>query len=416
MDSKERLLEDLKTKYKKTWIETKDDFPDFLEKISFLKKITNEINLEKFRKKLSKFIVKIREKEKLDNKSRDKILLIIKELENSIIGYGEDYIDFFIKQGYIEVTEEFIDKVKIFDSNMDIHDTFQAIRNVWIMNSIQILYDMKVELTQSVFAYSMLYPYSDNYLDDKNISLDDKIKFNTKFRKWLLGDNEITSNLHEKHIYDLVKKIESEFSREEYKQVFRSLLDIHKSQEKSLIQHGQYYLSIEDIIDITFEKGGTSVIADGYLVRGKLTYEEEEFMFIYGIVLQLIDDLQDVKEDLSNENVTIFTNEYRSCYLDKLTNKLFRFIKQFLCETNMFSSNNSEKLKKVIYESCIIMMLEAIAKNKEMFSKKYIKDIKKYSIFRFSYYKKLKNKFESSFSSNDISEVLNALKKDQWNT
>ena len=63
---------------------------------------------------------------------------------------------------------------------MEVYDIFQAIRNVWIMNSIQILYNMEVKLTPSIFAYSMLYPYSDNYLDDANISVGEKVEFNKK--------------------------------------------------------------------------------------------------------------------------------------------------------------------------------------------------------------------------------------------
>jgi len=280
------------------------------------------------------------------------------------------------------------------------------------MNSIQILLDIEVELTPSIFAYSMLYPYTDNYLDNPKVLLKDKINFNQRFKSWLLGEEVMPENSHEDAIYRLVKNIENQYSRDKNNEIFESLLYIFNAQEQSLIQQKGYALPFEkDIIGISFEKGGTSVLADGYLVKSKLSKEELEFMFAYGVFLQLIDDLQDMKEDLDNKHITIFSALATKLPLDKLTNKLFWFIEEVLNYTDIFSCDDAIKVKEVIKESCEIMMLEAISKNKKMFSRSYIKQMEKYSMIRFSYYKKLKNKFNKKFSSEDILNICNALSR-----
>lgn len=282
------------------------------------------------------------------------------------------------------------------------------------MNSIQILYDIEVKLTPSIFAYSMLYPYSDNYLDDAKIPVKEKVEFNKRFRSWLLGEESKPLNNMEEHIYNLVKKIEGEFQRDNYPKVFESLLGIHTAQEQSLIQQREKTLPFEkDIIGITFEKGGTSVLADGYLVRGTLSRVEAEFMFGYGVFLQIIDDLQDIEEDYNNKHMTIFSQIGDKYYLDRHINKLLNFIDNFFNNENTFISEKAKKLKNVIQDCSHIMIYEAISKNKSRFSKEYLKEIEECSIVRFSYFKKIKKKFQKTFSQEDIIRICNMLSKSE---
>jgi len=406
----ENLVEYLKHKYLSLWWETKNDFPRLENEISYFNKLKNEREIDKFRKKL---FVELRNLSKQKNNKEEwssTILSLIKNIEFNIVGYESSCVDLFVNKGYSLVTDSFLDEARNFDSNIEVHDIFQAIRNVWIMNSIQILLDIEVELTPSIFSYSMLYPYTDNYLDNPQISLEDKINFNQRFKGWLLGEECMPENSHEESIYRLVKNIENQYSRDENNKVFESLLFIYNAQEQSLIQQKGCILPFEkDIIGISFEKGGTSVLADGYLVKNQLSKEEVEFMFAYGVFLQLIDDLQDVKEDLDNSHMTIFSGLATKLPLDKLVNKLFWFIDEILNHTNAFSCDESIKIKKVIEESCKVMILEAISKNKKMFSRRYINQMEKYSMIRFSYYRKLKNKFKKNFCAEDILNIFIAL-------
>lgn len=407
-----KLVEQLKNKYLNLWWEAKTDFYQFGKEIKYAEKRLNERKIDRFIKELSNEIHNIPKEESREKEWSDRILSMILSIEASIIGNESSYIKFFMDKGYALVAEEFFKKVREFDSSMDVLDIFQAIRNVWIMNSIQLFFNKKVELTPSIFAYSMLYPYSDNYLDNIEINMNDKIDFNKRFRKWLSGEKAEAVNKNEKNIHKLVKIIEEEYPREEFPQVFESLLAIHTGQEKSLFQQRRKSIPYErDIIGISFEKGGTSVLADGYLVKGKLTVEEAEFMFGYGVFLQIIDDLQDVGEDLSNGHMTILSQTAQRWPLDKLINKLLWFIDETVNIAETFTSEDSIKLKKVIKECCIIMIFEAVSKNRKRFSKKYIKELEKYSMLRFSYYKKLKRKIQKEFSSEEILSICEVLSK-----
>jgi hypothetical protein len=52
-----------------------------------------------------------------------------------------------------------------------------------------------------------------------------------------------------------------------------------------------------DVLAIGLEKGGTSILADGYLVGNTLSSAPAAFLFGWGAFLQLADDLQDVRLD-----------------------------------------------------------------------------------------------------------------------
>lgn len=55
--------------------------------------------------------------------------------------------------------------------------------------------------------------------------------------------------------------------------------------------HSNKPLSELETLTVYLAKGGASVLADGYLVAGKLTKDQEYFLFGYGAYLQLLDDI-----------------------------------------------------------------------------------------------------------------------------
>lgn len=401
----------LKSQYMSLWYSTGSEFDLKRDKISLEEKIEYEKKIESFRKNLLKKLKYIPSKDEEEN-FKNEIILEIKNFESSLSPYNNSLIDFFIDNGYGQVTEDFIEAAEKFDPNMDVMDIFQAIRNVWIMNSIQILYGMEVKLTPSIFAYSMLYPYSDNYLDDSTISNEEKIEFNNRFRNWLLGLDDLPINKNEERIKALVQKIEKEYNRENYPKVYESLLYIHSAQVESLKQQKDNTIPYEkDILGISFEKGGASVLADGYLVRGELNEEEMYFCFGYGIFLQIIDDLQDIEEDLANNHMTILSQLAKEYPLDKLIDKLFLFIHKFFQNDNIFQTPDAIRLKQVIKDSSMIMIFEAISKNKNRFSKDYINKMEHYSLISFSYLNKMENKFKREFTSEDIIRISKLFRK-----
>ena len=102
-----------------------------------------------------------------------------------------------------------------------------------------------------------------------------KLAFNHRFQRRLQGEDVRPANAYEATISQLVGMIESQWDRARYPQVYESLLAIHAAQARSLglVAPGASPYEL-DVLGISFEKGGTSVLADGYLVAGWLTPEQ----------------------------------------------------------------------------------------------------------------------------------------------
>ena len=60
---------------------------------------------------------------------------------------------------------------RAFDPTLSMADTIQACRNAWTCGGMQALLGQPMELTPATVAYSLLYPYSDNYLDQQGLGL-----------------------------------------------------------------------------------------------------------------------------------------------------------------------------------------------------------------------------------------------------
>ena len=119
----------------------------------------------------------------------------------------------------------------------------------------------------------------DNLLDDPAVDPGAKRAFNQRFG-WRLGGRRVgASSAAEAAPFRMVERIEEEFPRREYGDVYESLLAIHRGQVLSLRQQAAPALTHAELLAISCEKGGSSVLADLYLVRGTPGPEEERFAF-----------------------------------------------------------------------------------------------------------------------------------------
>jgi hypothetical protein len=400
------MVKVLKNKYVTVWNSIENGFPEFNLRYSYKDKIINERKLSYLFNKINKKIDYIEsERETLNNWYKE-IIYYIKEFLTDSFNIGDDYVKIIFSKEYQRASIDFVKKALEFDSDISKEYIVQAIRNVWIMNSIQVILNKDIKLTPSIFAYSMIYPYTDNYLDSNKYSIAHKKEFNQRLKLVLEGIKVKPSNNIERKIFNLIELIEQQYPRNQYPEVHESLLYIHKAQENSLFMQGNSLDFIKNnILHITFEKGGTSVIADGYLTVGRLNKEEFDFMFGYGAFLQLIDDLQDINEDLKNKHKTLFSIAVEKGYLDNITNRLFWFIKTILDSSSIFTNLQSNAFKEFIKLSCYNLIFMSVAKNKEMYSKEYIKMVKRNLLVRISYLNNLNEKIESLFAKLDNSKL-----------
>jgi phytoene/squalene synthetase len=74
----------------------------------------------------------------------------------------------------------------------------------------------------------------------------------------------------------------------------------HISQLMSIYQQTDKTPSKEDLLKITFTKGGISALALMYLMAPNMKEKEIKAIYELGAVMQLIDDISDIKEDLKS--------------------------------------------------------------------------------------------------------------------
>lgn len=314
------------------------------------------------------------------------------------LGFAESSMDLLLDKGFCNATSEFMEGARRFDSSIKLDDIMQAMRNVWIMNCIQLMLNREVEYTPPLFAYSMLYPYTDNYLDAPDISSDKKTRIGKKLRLRLEGKLPEPLDTYESRLFKLIEMIEDYYPRAANPEVYDSLLWIHDAQQNSLFQQktaGSPYEN--DILDISFRKGGASVLADAYLVKGALASEEARFMFGFGIVLQLGDDLQDALADKRNGHMTLFSQTAGRWPLDNITNKLFNFTYSVLDSAGYLKAPVMGELSAIMKRSCTLLLLGAIANNSELFSKEYLKSIEAHSPMSFKYIRSIFKRVQKEY-------------------
>lgn len=279
-----------------------------------------------------------------------------------------------LKGDFVTATEDFIHRVKTKWPQMPHEEIFQALRNVWIMVAIQMMAGREIMLTDAMFAYSMLYPLTDNLLDDANLSREEKGAFCNRLGGWLRGIPEKVNTEREQDIYEMIQLIEGQFARSKFPEVYESLLLIHEAQVKSLSPQ-QAPLNDTEMLRITFEKGASSVIADGYLVMGNLSDEAFTFLTLYGIVLQLADDLQDQSEDATVNHQTLFSRSSNFETSEQLTTRLIHFSKAALIK--IFAPNEALKhhLTKLLEKSMDFLISDAIHTHRATYSSHYYRVI-----------------------------------------
>lgn len=219
------------------------------------------------------------------------------------------------------VTDRFLRKGKDYDSEIAYEELYKAGRTVWFMIAFQIQLSTSAGLTDSIFGYNMLYPYTDNFIDSNEVSREAKKEFMQVFHERLLiGESTYDPSAHFdgkqsassplnlppslaphadriSKIFDMVRFIENDWKRnDEHRSLYMSLATIHESQMKSTRQHARkedgYQPTMSLIEEISAEKGGASLIAAGFLVEGKLTKAKMAYLEYLGFAMQLLDDLQ----------------------------------------------------------------------------------------------------------------------------
>lgn len=385
-------IQELVQNYENLWWESETSLPDLGPSYSPQQQATHEKELEHLMKQVNR---------ELSNppRSQAEIQALQKRLSGSCLqfavetlGISAQQIELLPGNNFSVAAKDFVRQASSFDPAISGEDVYQAGRNAWTANSLQWLLGAPIQCSLPIFAYSMLYPYTDNYLDDSSISTPTKLAFNQRFRQRLLGESMAPANNHERIIFELIGMIEQHYPRTSYPAVFESLLDIHAGQAKSLhlVRPGAAPGEV-DVLGISLEKGGTSVLADGYLVRGTLDPAQRQFCFGYGVFAQLLDDLEDVQLDSAAGRLTVYSQAAGHWALDSLTNRTFHFGNQVLEQLACYEL--AGPLKDLIRRGASSVLLDTASRAERYYTPAYLQKLEAHSPFRFSFLNKQRKDF-----------------------
>ena len=386
----ERRVESLKRRYAELWWGSPTTFPD-LERVSDKRRRSNEREIEASMDEIEAQLVSMPASGDARDDRRRELRASLRNMVQRKLQSTASYADVLLSDGSFDVTAAFLEEARAFNPAFRLQDLYQALRNVWIMNSLQLFREEPINYTPSIFAYSMLYPYTDNRLDDRSIDPAEKTRSGKRLRDRLAGASILPSSPHEADVFHLIGMIEGEHPRSLFPDVYESLLAIHRAQMKSLGQQQRDLSPYEtDLLDVSLEKGGTSVLADAYLVSGRLDAEETAFHFGFGVVLQLLDDAQDSAEDKKAGHQTLFSQTAGRWPLDALMNRLFHFLDHALATARCFSPQGREAACDLIQRNCTFSIMQAVAESPALVSKPYYRALEELSPLRFAYLRRLR--------------------------
>jgi hypothetical protein len=376
------------------WEKSPTYFPGFNRIYSEAEKLERENNFEQIQEKLKLLQSRSAVKKLRNSNPESKFFPVFKSFLHDIFDFEQAHLEIILSEEFRNVSKDFFYKAREFGPELSPENIYQGLRNVWIMNGLQLMMNIPVEITPSIFAYSMIYPYSDNLLDDPNISALEKQEFSVKFNDRLHGENPQPKNHAESQLFQLVGMFENQFNRNDFPEVYDSLYAIQKGQTDSLKLLNKSELTNAEIRRICFEKGGTSVLADGYLVAGKLSQKQEQALIGYGIYLQLLDDIQDINEDIYAHTNTMCT-AFKPSELGEFVNRTIHFGRTALEEMKCFTAPNVNVFLNLMNRSIETMIIESIGLNNSGFTENYLVEMENFSPLHFDFIRVKKSQSKS---------------------
>lgn len=369
---------------RKKWLESPDIFPNFLNEFSDKVRLDNE----KYFKAAANKVRKIAGKFPSDTEGltkrilqrrpvwRKKMTLLIQDILNHEKALGIHRVmsrDRILS--FYEELESFLALVRSFAPELKMEGIGQAVRNY-------IVYAMFVELAggtpglnTAAFGYSMLYPFTDNYIDSTEITDREKHDYNLMIHEIIAGKEVKPLPGHPEKTSDLLGMIADKYPRQEDDSILTLLQMMQEAQEQSMRQQDRAdRLPESERLDISLFKGGLSVLIDRCFVDRELSFEDMIFYFGFGFFLQLADDLQDIAEDSGNGHQTLMTLDTSFQASERNVNKLFWFVHRIAGEYKA----EKEKFKQFVLENCYMLLCTSVLGSKDYFSPEYQERLLKY--------------------------------------
>lgn len=378
---------------KAEWEKQPEAFPVFLEKhpeifpaVGDMQKKENEALIEEFSARMQK-------KAEQRPEGKDGLKQWEQEMEQELKCFLEkekmlslsEWINPVLFHEFEKETKHFIDRVRGFDADLNAGQIWQAMRNYFIYAMIVEMQGERQNAADPILAYSLLYPYTDNYIDDKTTTKKEKERYNRMIARKLKGEPVLAQSALEEKTCRLLDMIGDAYEGEAKKKVIGTLLQLLEAQNYSIRQQ-KAGISEDEILGISIWKGSTSVLADYLFATQDWREKEEGFYLRFGFLLQLVDDLQDMEEDKKEGSHTLMIKAAEQKRLEGQVNRLLWFI----WDTVRAFEPRNPGLKGFVLKNCVEITLLSVAMSAQHFLKEYIKALEPYLPLSVEFIKKMK--------------------------
>jgi hypothetical protein len=266
-----------------------------------------------------------------------------------------------------------------------------------------------IEYTSSLCFICLAYIYVDHYFDDITIQKKNKKQFAEYCYKRLFTQIE-PYDVFTNKINKIMKMMEENYSKEKYLLTYNRLVYLYSIEMKSMKIQTKISLSEHDFLQLTIEKGYSTLDTVLYLIyinnSEEIDQHKQNFFSLFGLYIQMVDDLVDLKNDIKHKNYTYLCKIYLSkslktidFYVNKINN-LIKIMYHYLKNSNVINSEKELTLKRFKVFS-INILAYGVIKNKEIVSPEiyehykniYILDKNDISNLKSSFILKLKSLF-----------------------
>lgn len=370
---------------RKRWLGAENTFPHSLKEFTAEEKASNEAYISRVSDQFSRLIGKCPRLPIFRRKWVKNIYsLLYKVLAEEPVMSLHEYLPSERIKCFITEIQTLLKEIRKFTPDLSINDLGQAVRNYIVYQMFKEIHLDTSGFSKACYGYSMLYPYTDNFIDNAAHTTEDKARYNQLIHHFISeGKADPICEHDEKTVYFL-SAIKDSYQDTDRLNVSALLLLMLEAQKKSLQQQQKISISAKERLNISTYKGGMSVLIDRFFVKKKMTHRDILFYLGFGFFLQLADDLQDIKEDCSQINQTLFTLDLTSEHAEKTVNRLFCFIRE-LCTS--FPAENKTFMEFVL-NNCYLLIIMGVYKSREYFSKEYVNALERFFPVSFSYLEK----------------------------
>lgn len=358
----------LEPNIKEDWLIEKTSLPEFLPQIGKDERRANEKriseSLERFRGQMNGFSY-LPGRKKRWKKDMEKLLHEILWTD-PLIGV-ESALSRESLEAFEKEMKVFVRRSRSFDASLGLGDLGQGIRNYMVYAIFRELNGLSQRCTSGVFGYSMMYPYSDNYMDTPGRSREELLHYHKLIRDKIRGDGFDAVSEHDRKTVELLEAIEQSYARPD--DLYEGLQLILEAQRDSYRQSDRENpLTEEEVFDLSVFKGGISVLIDRYLIDKPMSEKDYKFYYGFGFLLQLCDDLQDIASDKEWGCSTLFTMCRTKGEVVETVNRLLHYMKKLFASCECAR----EEFREFLLQQCSLLILISAAGSRDYMTEEWL--------------------------------------------